>query len=61
MSLADHFAECPRCGGYELGPYARFAPSLGSRCRCPDERITAIVERDLRFTMQLESRRDQEA
>lgn len=55
MSLADHFDECADCGGYVLtGTYRLVGRTLSSRCKCDE--LTEQVERDLRFTVELERR-----
>ena len=58
MSLADHFAECPDCGGYIIEGTLRTGRTLSSMCRCPDEeRVQAQVERELKVTIDMQKPR----
>lgn len=56
MSL-EGFDVCDKCSGYILvGVYARLRRNAGYRCKC-DDALTDQVERELKFTIEIEDNR----
>lgn len=57
MSLLPNNAQCPTCFKYDGWVGNRIAEH--HRCKCPSEYddLAANVERDLKFTMELQNRR----